>query len=320
MRMKTSPIDLLPLPEPKSTDYPNSWFYNNVAKHLIEDTVRLMLNGLPINLDRVHELELELDIILERVQDTIDNNIHIQAFQQAKYPYLVEELLTEIKAKMRSPTHYHKEFKASDPIHRSYYMLLFMERNAEALYDVVTPIQEVIPGVPKWSVADIKQLANNHLELKRLLNKAIKPIEKFAKEAMSRFADDKSRIYNKSYKDQIENISYTTITTPFNPASSVQKKEFFEYLQLEPLAISKDTKEASWGREQIEELLISEDDLELQKLYQAFIDHSFAAIVRNNFISAFYRYSILDDTGQHRLHGNYRLLGAKTGRYTSDKP
>lgn len=318
-----NPIDLLPLPPPAESDYKDGWFYENVAKHLIADTLRLMDNGLPIDLSRVEDLEKELDSILAKVQTTVDNNKYIKEFLDFKYPLLAEQIAEEFKSKMRSPEYYLDEFTLEGGkamLHRSYYMKHFIERHAETLYDLITPIEEIIPGVPKWSARDLKPLAEQFHEIKLLSKKRIKPDSIGAKECMEQLAKDRSRIYNKAYYDKIKDISFDSIMEQFNPASSTQKREFFEWLNIEPLAFSKDTGEPSWGREQIEELQRSEDDEDLLELYQAFIDHSFAAIVRNNFINAFYKYTILHDDGTHRLHGQYKLLGAKTGRYTSNSP
>lgn len=309
------PIDLLPLEEPRNEEFPLGWFYDNVAHPLIEDTVRIMQNGLPIDLNRVHELELRLDTILEKVQDTINNNQHILNFLEQKFPTVADDLQTEIESKMRSSDHYLKEFNPSNMVHRSFYMLIYIEHNAEQMFDVITPLDEVLPGVPKWSVRDVKPYTDTSRDLERLLKKTIKPTDPIAMEAMSRFATMKADIWNRSYKDQVLNISYETVMKPFNPGSSDQKREFFRYMHIDPLEFSKDTGEASWGREVIEELQSTESDEVLLELYQAFIDHSFAAIVRNNFINAFYKYTV-----DGRLYGQYKLLGAKSGRYTSNSP
>ena len=315
-----NPIDLLPLPEPRNSDYPDGWFYEQVAKPLIKDTIRIMYNGLPIDLDKVKDLEVELDSILEGVQNTVNSNKYIQEFQKFKYPQVAAELKSEIESKMRPPEYYLKEFKPDHMTYRSYFMQVFIERHAEDFYDVVTPLEEVAPGVPKWTVRDVKPYVDRFHELKQLIAKTISPNAPNALEAMRRFAADKSEVWNRSYLTQIADIKFSTVMTDFNPGSSKQLREFFDWLGVEPIEFSKDTGEPSWGREQIEELHRSEKDPDLIELYQAFIDRSFAAIVRQNFINAFFNYSVEHEDGVHYLHGNYRLLGAKTGRYTSDKP
>ena len=66
---------------------------------------------------------------------------------------------------------------------------------------------------------------------------------------------------------------------------------------------------------------MSLDDMSIEELKQlrevvsALIDYSSAGIIRNNFVEAFYRC-----TYSGRLHGNYRLFGAKSFRLTSNNP
>lgn len=312
-KQRFSPHDLLPLKRPSEEEFKDQplFFYENVAKPLIADTIRIMNNGLPIDLGRVRELERTIDDILVDVKIRIDNNTFIKNFLTEKYPKVAQQIKDEISSKLREPSYWDRPFKVSDPIHRSYFMLEFCRDK----FDIITPLEEVYTDVPKWSAKEVKQLSKTYKELSFFHDKKAKIDMIMAAQAMKTYTQHRAEIYNKAYLQQIAEIKFETTMESFNPASAPQKQEFFKFLDVEPIEFSKDTGLPSWGRKVIEQLVAVEQDEELKALYYAFIDYSFAAIIKQNFIESFYTYTV-----DGRLYGNYRLLGAKSGRYTSNNP
>ena len=308
--MKTSelysPHDLLPAPIPASVSPPLDYFYHNIAKHLIKDTVRIMSNGLPIDLTRVEQLEEELDKIITGVKVTLANNDYVKQYLEKAYSKQIQAYKAEQAAKLKLPSNFLVPFDHKKPEHRSYFMYLYAQQQG-----ITQPTTLLPTGIPKWSANDVKKLSTSRPILQRLLAGTLIPPETLP--AMTLLSEHKAEIKNKSYHD---NIASPSIPYPeFNPASSLQKKELFAMLGYTSEAVSKTTGEESWDRDQIERLFKETSDPILKELLQALIDHSFSAIVRSNFIEAFYRYTV-----DGRLHGQYKLFGAKTFRYTSSNP
>jgi len=303
-----SPHDQLPAPEPCKMDYPLDHFYNNTAKHLIKDTIRIMDNGLHIDLDRVTELEATLKEQLGEVEKELAGNALINKYLEQRYSRQIKDYIEDRKSKMRLPEYYLGEFKHTNMVHRSY----FMDEYAK-LQGWSSPEDKLPTGVGKWPANLVKKYAKTNKVLQALLKGELPAEMPTIEAAMVRLAEDKAQLYNEKYVEQVQKpvVPYPV----FNPASPLQKQELFDMLGIESEATSKDTGMPSWDRAQVERVNLETNDDDVRQLTQSFIDHSFAAIVKNNFIEAFYKYTVED-----RLYGQYKLLGAKSGRYTSSNP
>lgn len=303
-----SPHDQLPAPEPKTVEYPLEHFYQNTARYLIKDTVRIMDNGLHIDLEKVIELEDVLKEQLEEVASELAANPLIQQYLEQRYSAQIKDYIEDRKSKMRTADYYLKPFKHTDMVHRSYFMDEYAKTQGWSI-----PEDKLPTGVGKWPAALVKKYAKTNRVLQMLLEGTLPANTPTIGLAMDRLAEDKARIYNEKYVEQVQKpaVPYPV----FNPGSPQQKQELFAMLGIESEATSKDTGLPSWDRDQIERVNKETRDEDVRKLTQCFIDYSFAAIIKNNFIEAFYNYTVDD-----RLYGQYKLLGAKSGRYTSSNP
>jgi len=303
-----SPWSLLPAPEPRTVSPSIDEFYQTTAKHLIRDSVRLMGNGLHIDLDRVEQLETVLDAQLAKVAEELASNPIIQRYIAKTHKSKIKDYITDQQSKLKQPSDFIKPFKFNDMNHRSYFMHIF------AIQQGITQPSELLPtGIAKWPAKLVKTFSLNRPLLQRFLKGELSPTHSIAIKAIELLSQHKADIYNSKY---LEKIASPPVDIPqFNPASPKQKTELFNMLGIKSEATSKDTGLPSWNRDQVERVNSETSDPDIKHFTQCFIDHSFAAIVRNNFIEAFYRYTVND-----RLYGSYKLLGAKSGRYTSSNP
>ncbi len=114
--------DQLPAPEPKTVDYPFGHFYEHTAKYIVRDAVRLMDNGLNVDMNKVIELEEVLAEQLDEVRKELASNELIQEYLKKRYAGAIKAYVEDRKSKMRDPSYYLVPFKYKDMNHRSYFM------------------------------------------------------------------------------------------------------------------------------------------------------------------------------------------------------
>lgn len=306
-----SPHDLLPAPEPSTIEPDEHYFYDHVSKFLIKDVVRVMANGIPINLDKVRKLEAYLDVVLKDVDKTIQANQIIQEFQEQTYEYNKADYVEEQTTKCKTSADFIKPFDTTNLVHRSYFM---NELITSGQLTLPVPTDLLPTGIPKWTVNQIKAHIEVHPVLRLLIAKEIRPEHRAARAAMLTYAEHKAAIHNRQYEQNIEDLVKVKFPR-FKVSSSIQKRRLFDFLGIESETTSKKTGEDSWSRDEVERVNKETGDDDIRTMTQAFIDYSFGAVVKQNFIAAFYKYTI-----DNRLYGSLKLFGAKTFRLTSQNP
>ncbi len=305
-REKVRPFQLLPLPAPKDYDPAKEdplFFYRNFAKPLIPDMIQIMNEGLQIDQEAVEDLRTTIDKVLETVTNRLDNNELIKKYQNSRLPEAQQKHAEEATKSLRTIEYYLKPYKPGDMVHRTWLMNEHLRR-----LDRPNDVQE------KWTVKDMK--AHNVFlrdpYVTALIEKKVMTNNAYVNQGMRRLAMHKLELWN---RPRLEKAEEPVELPPFNPASNPQVKGFFEMMGIEPVAYSKDTGEASWGRKALEDVLSGVTDPELIEVLEAMIDFSYSAIIKNNFLKAFDSFTI-----DGVLHGNIKLFGAKSFRPTSNRP
>ena len=251
------PHDLLPITRPlEEKNLPDdTFFYENVVKHLIPDIVQMEANGIPIDLSKVSVLEDTVTNVLDEVYRKLANNELMLKFLRTVATQYKKDKAEELEAKKKTPEDFIKPFDIKNKVHRSY-----------AVNTYLLSIDRKDMCMEEWSVKDLRKLnqilASNFLQA--LLDKTINSsMEVYITSAMEALANDKADIYNKNKIDtKIEQLQEQDIIHGFNPGSPIQKQNFFKFCGIES---EKETKTGNpqWDRAELERL---------QKLINIMID------------------------------------------------
>jgi len=303
---------ILPIPDPTvlgTKRESRKHFYTNVLKLLVKPSIAMMNAGIQLDMDKVYSLDKKLDILLLEVATGLAANAYITAFQQVQYTKTKATYIRENKEKQRSMDYYLKPIDITKMDHRSY-LMNYISYNTN--WDYVP--EGLLPdGSISWKVKDVKAVNELHPSpiLQDIIDKEVNPDHPKALAAMRMLAITRSNLYNKKYHEKLQNIP-ADLLAPFSPGSPKQKKEFFEHFNVAPLAYSKTSGEASWGRDELVEVLNTTQDTVLKDALSSMITFSQGAIIKTNFVKGFIDYSI-----DGRLYSNIKLFGTKTMRPTS---
>ena len=302
------PYERLPMPMPAEYDPSEEepdFFYKNFAKHFVPDMIQMMDTGLNIDQDAVESLRKTVEEVLESVAKGLAENEIIQRYQKERQPYAQKKYAEQCTAAVRDVDYYLKEYKPGDMLHRTWVVNTYLRKIGKDSFIKA-----------KWPVNDLKSL-NVFLTdpfIKGIIDKRKYSMNQDVKAGMLALAEYKLELWN---RPRYEKAEKPVDMPPFNPNSPKQVKELFEMMEIEPLAYSEDTGEASWGRDQLELVAKSIDDPLSPEAYllQHLIDFSFSNIIKTNFLKAFDVFTI-----DGVLHGNIKIFGAKSFRNTSNSP
>lgn len=245
---RTCPHDLLPIKRPLEDDvWPDDmYFYNNVIKPLIPDIIRLEATGIPINLEKVGEVEKAVESVLSEVAENLANNPLMKDFLAEKFSYVQKTVSEETKSKEKSPEDFYKDFDPKNKIHRT-----FVVNNYLQIHGLEDKIMD------EWTKKDLKLLNQfiGSIFITDLLAGNIKAyMEPTIKEAMIKLATAKADAYNKNkIEANQKKLKEKETKLYFNPGSAQQKAQFFSYLGID----SENTTKAGnpqWDKSALENL------------------------------------------------------------------
>lgn len=238
-----NPIDLLPVKTPLTDPSPPTEvdFYNNVVRHLIKDVIKMELNGIPISLHKVKELEDTVTKVLLDAAEKLKNNLLIQEF--------LNKTIRE-KQGIEKPKTYQdflKSYNHKNKIHFSYVINHYLRGSNKGKGYT----QE------EWTKRDLKKLCQVYETtfLRNMLNSELTAdnVTYIVLPAMQKLAQEKADIYNTNRKEKLNREVQKELSKGFNPSSSVQKEAFFKSLGIESESLTNKGQD-QWNRKELEKL------------------------------------------------------------------
>ena len=247
--MKYSPHDLLPLKHPKEQEFKedSGYFYFNVVQPLIPDILRMANNGIPIDLNKVEELENTVNQVLQLVEERLQKNPLIQEYLSIKEKELKEKLKQTKATKKKNEGSFEDiNFDLNKKLHRTYIINTYLNSINKSQY-----------CLEEWSIKDIKKvnqiLASNFLS--DFIDKKVQNNHPIVEQAKKKFIEHKIDVYNKNIENKIKEVEENPIKLEFNLASSVQRTEILTMLGIEAENFSKITGKPSYDRKYLESIL-----------------------------------------------------------------
>ena len=175
------PHNQLPAKIPYQSEYHHGYFYYNTAKHLVKDTVKIMMNGLAISLDEVIPLEKLLEETVKENIQAINDNALVKLYLNELNAKERSKTEQSIKDKFKTEDQFLTSFNSKNSIHKSYYMT-----ELALLQGWTLPSKTLTTGAPNWSHKQITHYAKNFIFLKDLVNKTVSPNSTLAILAMKK--------------------------------------------------------------------------------------------------------------------------------------
>ena len=251
------PHDFLPIVRPleDTTQYDETYFYENVVQPLIKDIVQMEANGIPIDLKKVAKLETTVDDVLGEVHHKLANNEMMLDFLKSVATQYKKDKAEELESKKKEPEDFLKPFDAKNTTHRTFVVNTYLTSNGKD--DMI---------MEKWGVKDLKKL--NQILASKFISDLLEGniqdyMQTYINTAMYQLAQTKSEIYNENKIDsKINQLQEQDLIYSFNPGSPTQKQNFFKFYGIES---EKETKAGNpqWDRKELERL---------QKLLKIMID------------------------------------------------
>ena len=116
------PHNLLPIVRPleDTTQYDETYFYDNVVKALIPDIVQMEANGIPIDLKKVAKLETTVNGVLDEVHRKLANNDMMLDFLKSVAKEHKKAKTEELEGKKKEAADFLKTFNVNNTAHRTY--------------------------------------------------------------------------------------------------------------------------------------------------------------------------------------------------------